>query len=83
MFFEEQLQNIAYFLRDNPVFALILGGVILLLFLAKPKEMFQLVGFCLFISVVFYFIILFAETVDTGSKEKDEMIYKTRRELDK
>ncbi len=78
---EEQLRNILVFLQTNPIVAVVIGAVILLLFYSKPKEMFKLVGFCLFIVVVFYFITLFASTVGTGSKQKDQMIYKTKKEL--
>jgi hypothetical protein len=34
--------------------------------------------FCLFIVAVFYVITLFTSTLSTGSKQKDQMIYKTR-----
>ncbi len=76
---EEQLQNILTFLQTNPIIAVVVGGVVFALFYFKTKEMFKLVGFCLFIVVVFYFLTLFAGTVSTGSKYKDQMIYKSKK----
>ncbi len=76
--FEAQLQNILAFLQTNPVIAVAIGAVVVVLFYSKTKEMCKLVGFCLFIAVVFYFLTLLAETVSTGSKHKDQMIYKSK-----
>lgn len=76
--FEEQLQNILSLLHTNPIVAVAVGAVVVVLFYFKPKEMFKLLGFCLFMVVVFYFLTLFSETVNTGSKHKDQMIYKSR-----
>ena len=78
---EEQLQNILAFLQTNPIIAAVIGAFLLLLFCSKPKEMFKLLAFCLFIIVVFYFLTLFAETVSTGSKHKSQMIYKSKKVL--
>ncbi len=75
---EEQLMNTLAFLQTNPIVAVIVGMVVLALFYSKPKEMFKLVAFCLFLAVVFYCIILLVETVSTGSSQKDQMIYKSR-----
>jgi 4-hydroxybenzoate polyprenyltransferase len=76
--FEAQLQNILAFLQTNPVIAVAIGAVVVVLFYSKTKEMCKLVGFCLFIAVVFYFLTLLAGTVSTGSKHKDQMIYKSK-----
>ena len=78
---EEQLQNALAFLQTNPVIAVAIGAVLLVLFYFKPKEMFKLLAFCLFMIVVFYFITIFAGTVGTGSKHKDQMIYKSKKVL--
>jgi hypothetical protein len=40
--------------------------------------MFKLAAFVLFIAAVFYMITLFAGTLSTGSKQKDQMIYKSK-----
>ncbi len=79
--FEEQLQNVLVFLQANPIIAVILGSVVVTLFYSKPKEMFKLLVFCIFIAVVFYFLTLFAGTVDTGAKQSDQMIHKTKDAL--
>ncbi len=76
--FEEQLQNILAFLQTNPIIAVAIGGIVVALFYFKTKEMCKLVGFCLFIAVVFYFLTLLAGTISTGSKHKDQMIYKSK-----
>ena len=75
---ENQLNNLLVFLQTNPIIAVVAGVIVVALFYAKPKEMFKLVAFILFIMVVFYFITLFAGTVTSGSKQKDQMIYKSR-----
>ena len=75
---EEQLLNTLAFLQTNPIIAVIAVMVVLALFYSKPKEMFKLVGFCLFVTIAFYCIILLVETVSTGSSQKDQMIYKSR-----
>ena len=79
--FAEQLLNALTFLQTNPVIAVIIGAIVLLLFLSKPKEMFKLVAFCLFLVVVFYCITLLAGTLSTGSDQKDQMIYKSKEVL--
>lgn len=79
--FAEQLQNTIHFLQTNPLIAAVVGIVLLALFYFKTKEMFKLTAFCFFIAVVFYFITLFTGTVSTGTKQKDQMIYKTKEAL--
>ena len=74
----EYLQIARAFLYSNPMIAGIIGGSVVVLFYCKPKEMFKLVALCLVIAVVFYFLSLFAGTVSTGAKQKDQMIYKSR-----
>lgn len=77
----EQLQDLIIFLQARPIIAAAIGAFILILFYIRPKEMFKLAAFCLFIAVVFYFIGLFTGAVNTGSQQKDQMIYKTREAL--
>lgn len=73
----EQLQHILALLR-NPAVALVAAGIVATLFYFKPREMFKLLLFGLFITVIFYFITLFSGTISSGSKQKDQMIYKSR-----
>ncbi len=80
--FAEHLHNTIVLLKSNPALAFALAGVILALLYFKPREMGKLVIFGLFIAVVFYFITLFAEMLDIGSKQKDQMIYKSRDVID-
>jgi len=81
--FEEQLLNALAFLQTRPIIAVIIGAIGLLLFYAKPQEMFKLLAFCLFLVVVFYCITLLAGTLSTGSEQKDQMIYKSKDVLGK
>ena len=74
----EYLQAAGTFLYTNPIIAVVIGVILVVLFYSQPKEMFKLTAFALFIAVVFYVITLLAGTVDTGSKQKDQMIYKSR-----
>ena len=78
---EEQLKNTLVLLQDNPIIAAVIVMIVLVLFYSRPKEMFRLVIFCVFMAVVFYFITLIAETLSTGSKQKDQMIHKSQEEL--
>ena len=78
---EEQLLNALAFLQTNPIIAVIIGAIALLLFFSKPKEMFKLVVFCFFLVVVFYCITLLAGALSTGSDQKDKMIYKSKEVL--
>ena len=80
---EEQLLNALAFLQTNPIIAIIIGAIVLLLFFSKPKEMFKLVVFCLFLVLVFYCITLLAGTLSTGTDQKDKMIYKSKEVLRK
>lgn len=80
---EEQLKNSLVLLQDNPIIAAVIVMIVLVLFYSRPKEMFRLVIFCVFMAVVFYFITLIAGTLSTGSKQKDQMIYKSQEELGK
>ena len=78
---EELLQSALAFLQTNPIIAAVIGVIVVALFYFKPKAMFKLVAFCLFLAVVFYCITLFAGAVGSGSKHKDQMIYKTKEAL--
>ena len=80
---EDQLRNALTFLQANPIIAAVIAAIVLLLFYSRPKDMFRLVIFCVFMAVVFYFITLIAGTLSTGSKQKDQMIYKSQEELGK
>lgn len=79
--FEEQLQNIYIFFQTNPIIAASAGVLVIVLFYFKPKAMFKLVGFCLFIVVVFYCLTLLAGTVGSGTAKKDQMMHKTKEAL--
>jgi hypothetical protein len=79
--FLEYLQNALIFLQTNPIITVAIAVLLLALFYSKPKEMFKLAAFCLFIAVVFYFITLFTETINTGAQQKDNMSYKSKKVL--
>ncbi|MGW8312975.1 MAG: hypothetical protein ACWGOL_07090 [Desulfuromonadales bacterium] len=75
---EEQLHSILILLRNNPGLALILAVIVVVLCYFRPKAMFRMALFGLFIALVFYFITQLAGMVSTGSQQKDRMIYKSR-----
>lgn len=75
---EEQLHSILTLLRNNPGLALILAVIVVVLCYFRPKAMFRMALFGLFIALVFYFITQLAGMVSTGSQQKDRMIYKSR-----
>ena len=78
---EEYLQNALAFLQTNPLIAGAIGAITVALFYFKPKEMFKLLAFTLFMAVVFYCISIFTGTISTGAKHKDQMIYKSEKVL--
>jgi len=65
-------------LQDNPAIVVIVASLVATLFFLKPREMFKLILFSLFIMVIFYFITLFTGTVNSGSKQKGQRIYKPK-----
>ena len=75
---EEHLQNTLIYLKANPIIAVVLGLFIAFCFYSKPKEMFKLLIFCVFLAVVFYIITLFAGAIGSGGQGKSQMIYKTK-----
>jgi hypothetical protein len=76
--FLEHVHGTVVLVKNNPALAFALAALILALVFYKPREIGKFLIFGLFISVVFYFIILFTETLDIGSKQKDQMIHKSR-----
>ena len=79
--FEEHLQNTIALVQGNPVIGIGVAVVILALFYFRSKDMFKLLGFCLLLVVGVYLMTILVETVGSGSKQKDEMIHKTREAI--
>jgi energy-coupling factor transporter transmembrane protein EcfT len=75
---EEQWHNTLTLLRGNTALTVAVVLFIAILCYFKPREVFRMGLFALFIVAVFYVITLLADTLSTGSKQKGEMIYKTR-----
>jgi len=75
---DEQLHSILTLLQNNPMLALLLAVIVAVLCYFRPKAMFRLALFGLFIVLVFYFITQLAGMVSTGSQQKDRMIYKSK-----
>ena len=78
---EKLLQTVLAFLQTNPIIAVVIGAIVVSFFYFKPKEMFKLLAFGLFMAVTFYCLTLFMGTVSSGSKQKDQMIYKSKKVL--
>ena len=76
--FEEHVQNIIELLQGNPPLSIGIAVVVAALFYFHPKDMFKLTAFCLFLVAVFYIMTLLLEATGTGSKQKDQMIYKSK-----
>lgn len=79
--FEEHLQNTIALVQGNPVIGIGVAVVVLALLYFRPKDMFKLLGFCLLLIVGFYLMTILVETVGSGSKQKDDMIHKTREAI--
>ena len=80
--FQEHLQTIIELLKDNPVVAIIVAGVLLVLLYTRPKQVFKIVCLCLAFFAFIYAAGLLFGTLESGSKQKDEMIHKTRQAID-
>lgn len=78
---EEHLQTTIALAQRNPWIGIVFAILMVALFYLKPKEMFKLAVFGLFIAVVFYIITLLIGTVGSGSGQKDRMINKSRDSL--
>ena len=76
--FVEHLQNTITIVQSNPLIGAGILVAVAVLFYFRPKDMFKLVGFCIFMVVVFYILSLLLETVGSGGKQKDQMINKSR-----
>jgi hypothetical protein len=75
--FEEHLQKTIALLQNNQAIGFGIAVVIVVLFYFRPKDMFKLLGFCLFLVVAFYLMTQLVGLVDSGSKQKDQMTHKT------
>ncbi len=79
---DEQFQNTLILLQSHPALGIAALAVLGVLFFIRPQEMFKLVGFCLFLAVVFYVLFLLIDTLSSGSQQKDTMINKSRRVIE-
>ena len=78
---EEHLQTTIALAQRNPWIGIVFAILVAALFYFKPKEMFKLAAFCLFVAVAFYIMTLLIGTVGSGSGQKDRMINKSRDAL--
>jgi len=79
--FEEHWQKTVALVQDNPMIGLGVAVIVAALFYFRPKDMFRLLGFCLFLLAAFYVMTLLVSTVGSGSKQKDQMVHKTRQAI--
>jgi hypothetical protein len=80
--FEEYLNRTLALLTSNPLIAAAIGLVVVFLLIKRASDVFKLLGLGVLLVVLFYVVTLLVGTVGSGSKQKDEMIYKTRRAID-
>lgn len=71
------------FFRQYPLLAVVLAAAVVLYGLARPKELGKLLAVVALLAIVFYLLSLLGGTLNTGIKEKDEMIYKTRDAIER
>lgn len=79
--FLEHLQTTIALLKNNPVVAIIIAAIVLFLLYTRPKQMFKIFGLCLVFFAFLYVAGLLFGTLESGSKQKDEMIHKTRQAI--
>ena len=79
--FEEHLRKTIEMIQANPAIGVGIAVAVAALFFFRPKEMFKLSLFVLFMFVVFYVMSLLIEATGTGSSQKDKMIHKTREAM--
>lgn len=80
--FEEKLRYGFFILKSNPELSIGIAIVLAVFCFIRPKECGKLVVFGLFLILAFYIMSLFLGAVDSGSREKGSMIYKSKPQLD-
>lgn len=71
------------FFRQYTLLAVVLAAAVALFALARPKEFGKLLLVVGFLAAVLYVLSLIGGTMETGIKEKDQMIYKTQNALER
>lgn len=82
MNFEGILQQAIDYGQRNTNAVLVAVAVLVLLTLLKPKTMIKLYGACILALVGLYLLSQFSGILSSGTKQKDQMIYKTRRAIE-
>lgn len=78
MEFEELFLRIFNLAKAEPVIALIIAGVIAILFYFKTKEMLKVMAVILILVTLFYFFTLFREMTSSGINQKERLMEKSQ-----
>jgi len=75
---EVLLQQAIDYSQRNTTVVIVIGVVLAILTIYKPKTMMKLYGACLLAIIGLYLLSLLGGVLSSGIEQKDRMIYKTR-----
>jgi uncharacterized membrane protein len=75
---KELFLNIFNLAKTEPIIALIIAGIIAILFYFKTKEMMKVVGVVLVLVTLFYFFTLLRGMTSTGLFQKQHLIHNSQ-----
>ncbi len=75
---KELFLKIFYLAKAEPIIALIIAGIIAILFYFKTKGMLKVVAVILILVTLFYFFTLFHEMTSSGLSQKESLIEKSQ-----
>ena len=76
--FDSIVQFAVSFYHEYSIVVIVVGVILLVIAYNKPKESFKFAIFLVIMACVIYAIDLFGDSVDIGTKNKDQMIQKTK-----
>jgi lipopolysaccharide export LptBFGC system permease protein LptF len=76
---ERWLDTGIHYLQNHPLVVLLLFVGLIIVSTVKAKGIFKFVVFAIIIGVILYIISQLGETTSTALKNKDDMIYQTRK----
>ena len=82
MSFESASEFAIGFYHEYSIVVIIIAVILLIIAYNKPKESFKFLLFLVFMAAVFYTVGLIGDSIKTGSKNKDQMVNKTKGLVD-
>ena len=80
--FDNLVQYAVGFYHEYSIVVIVIGVVLLIIAYNKPKASFKFAIFIVIMACVLYAVGLFGKSVDIGTKNKDQIINKTKNLAD-